>query len=84
MLSESTSLNLAWASPGTVVAKSDAIPIKIDILQGLLGYRVCLYNSTSPLKFNQITSLDDLKNLKMGQGINWADNLIYDNNKIRL
>ena len=84
VLTEGTALNLAWASPGTVVAKSDAIPIKIDILQGLLGYRVCLYNSTSSLKLDQIKSLDDLNNVKMGQGINWADNLIYDHNKIPL
>jgi hypothetical protein len=84
VLSEGVSLNLAWASPGTVVSGSDSIPIKIDILRGLLGYRVCLFNRTSALNLKQITTIDDLRLVKIGQGINWADNLIYNQNKVPL
>ncbi|MES2676408.1 MAG: hypothetical protein V4660_19375 [Pseudomonadota bacterium] len=55
-LGEGKVLNLAWGSPGTAIAKANAIPISIDILKGLLGYRICLINKNAQLTFiNLIT-----------------------------
>lgn len=79
LISEGKILNLLWASPGTVIARADVITIPVDILQGLLGYRVCLIN---PANFPDSEKLVSLKQLQIAQGLNWADIEIYKHNGI--
>lgn len=52
LISEGDLLNIHWASPGTPIATANVIPIPVDILQGLLGYRVCLVNKNAPSRFD--------------------------------
>lgn len=79
LISEGKILNLLWASPGTVIARADVISIPVDILRGLLGYRVCLIN---PANFPDTEKLQSLKQLHIAQGLNWADIEIYKYNDI--
>lgn len=79
LISEGKILNLLWASPGTVIAKADVITIPVDILRGLLGYRVCLIN---PANFPDTEKLQSLKQLHIAQGLNWADIEIYKFNDL--
>jgi hypothetical protein len=79
LISEGQILNLLWASPGTVVARADVYPVPIDILKGLLGYRVCLKN---PDNFPDIQKLNELDQLSIGQVFNWQDIAIYKHNGI--
>lgn len=80
LISEGKILNLLWASPGTVIARADVITIPVDILRGLLGYRVCLIN---PGNFPDSEKLTSLKQLQIAQGLNWADIEIYKHNGIQ-
>jgi hypothetical protein len=80
LISEGKILNLLWASPGTVIARADVITIKVDILRGLLGYRVCLIN---PANFPDSDKLQSLSQLQIAQGLNWADVEIYKHNDIQ-
>ncbi len=82
LISEGKILNVDWASPGTPVAKAEVIPIPIDILNGLLGYRVCLINTNAPLKINDVSGMGSLATLKIGQSELWSDIEIYRNNNI--
>lgn len=79
LISEGKILNLLWASPGTVIARADVITIPVDILRGLLGYRVCLIN---PANFPASETLVSLNQLRIAQGLNWADIEIYKHNDI--
>ena len=79
LISEGKILNLLWASPGTVIARAEVITIPVDILQGLLGYRVCLIN---PTNFPDTEKLVSLKQVQIAQGLNWADVEIYKYNDI--
>lgn len=79
LISEGKILNLLWASPGTVIARADVISIPVDILRGLLGYRVCLIN---PVNFPDTEKLQSLKQLHIAQGLNWADIEIYKHNDL--
>lgn len=82
LISEGQILNLLWASPGTVIARADVHTIPVDILRGLLGYRVCLMNPENfPADPRQLTSLHQLS---IGQGLNWQDIEIYKHNEIPL
>lgn len=78
LISEGKILNLLWAAPGTAIAKGDVITIPVDILRGLLGFRVCLIN---PANFPS-TPIESLSQLKIGQGLNWADVEVYEFNGI--
>lgn len=80
LISEGKIVNLLWASPGTVIARADVITIPVDILRGLLGYRVCLMN---PANFPDSKKIHSLNQLKIGQGLNWADIEIYKYNGIQ-
>lgn len=79
LISEGQILNLLWASPGTVIARADVITIPVDILRGLLGYRVCLIN---PANFPNPEQLESINQLQIAQGLNWADIEIYKHNGI--
>lgn len=79
LISEGKILNLLWASPGTVIARAEVITVPVDILRGLLGYRVCLIN---PANFPARETLVSLNQLSIAQGLNWADIEIYKHNDI--
>ncbi|WP_323813238.1 hypothetical protein [Cellvibrio sp. NN19] len=79
LISEGKILNLLWASPGTVIARADVITVPVDILRGLLGYRVCLIN---PDNFPNTEKLTSINQLQIAQGLNWADIDIYKHNGI--
>jgi hypothetical protein len=81
LLGEGKVLNLAWGSPGTTIAKANAIPIAIDILNGLLGYRICLINKNAPLNIDKTSDLASLHDIKIGQGL-WIDIDFYKFNHI--
>ena len=82
LIGEGQVLNLLWASPGSVNSQADVITIPIDILRGLLGYRVCLTNKASNVNFDSVRELSDLKKLKIGQGAGWSDIAVYLHNNI--
>nr|WP_324256939.1 hypothetical protein [Cellvibrio fontiphilus] len=82
LLSEGRLMNMQWASPGTPIAKADVITVPLDILQGMLGFRVCLINRTQQAAFTKISSLAELRRIRVGQGIGWSDTRIYQHNGI--
>lgn len=83
LMKEGDKLNVIWASPGTEHAQGDVIAIPIDILHGLMGYRVCLINSaTHTNHLNNTKDLNDFRKLRIGQGAHWADIAVYKHNGI--
>ncbi len=81
LLTEGQQLNVLWASPGTPIAKADAITIPIDIVKGLLGYRVCLINTNALSNLNFINDLNAFSKIKIGQG-QWPDRAVYHFNQV--
>ena len=81
LLSDGDQLNVLWTSPGTPATKGEAIVIPIDIIKGLLGYRVCLINADAPPKLSAIHTLELLRKIKVGQA-QWPDRAIYQFNNI--
>jgi hypothetical protein len=49
------------------------LPVRYCVFKGLLGYRIFIINKNDQYKFDQIKTLDDLKQFKAGQGVTWAD-----------
>lgn len=83
LINDGSLVNLLWAPSGSIVTKAEVIEIPGDVLQGLLGYRICLKNSNAHLSFDDISSLDDLRKIRIGQGEEWPDVNIYEANQIK-
>lgn len=66
LINEGKLINIAWVSPGTAVAKANVTPIPIDIMHGLLGFRVCLINRDAPDQFDEVLKFNALNSLKIG------------------
>ena len=83
LLAEGELMNMHWASPGTPIAEqAGVIQIPMNVLQGLLGYRICLINQESLAQFAAVDNLDDARRIRIGQGQDWADTKIYQHNQI--
>ena len=59
------------------------LPIRIPILQGILGYRVLLVHKSNQADFSKIETIEQLKKRYMaGFGQHWADMAILESNNI--
>lgn len=83
LMSEGNQLNLYWTSPGTPVASAEVIEIPVDILNGLLGYRVCLTNQDAATDLRNVKDLQTLASIKIGQA-QWSDRAIYRANQLAI
>lgn len=53
-------------------------PVRIPVLRGLEGYRICIINRGAQPTFSAIGGLDELRKLTMGQGPDWSDTIILE------
>lgn len=77
-------INLHWSDVGHPELDKGMLPIPIPLLKGIHGNRIFLIRKEDQPKFSKITTLEELKKFKLGQGNNWGDNKIYEYNKIRV
>jgi hypothetical protein len=82
LLNEGDMVNVGWGPPGSMLSSSDSTVIDLDIFHNLLGYRICLINKAGLIDLANIKSLAAFRQVKVGQGINWADVPIYAHNDI--
>lgn len=54
------------------------LPIRIPLDKGLLGYRIMLVRQQDLPRFAAIQSVDELKQLRVGQGSRWPDTKILE------
>jgi hypothetical protein len=68
-------LSVFWSGV-TPEHERDLLPIRIPILKGILGHRIFIIEKEKEHLFSQVSSLDDLKQFRAGQGTKWGDTLI--------
>jgi hypothetical protein len=62
--------------------ESRFLPVRIDILRGLLGYRVFLIRAARQAEFSAVKTLDDLRRFTAGFGAQWGDFPILRENRL--
>lgn len=72
MLRPNSEINLFVRATSAELEKT-FLPILIPVDRGLLGYRIFLIRPADQKKFAAVKSLDDLRQLSVGQGRGWAD-----------
>jgi ABC-type amino acid transport substrate-binding protein len=81
LISRDLGVDLFW---GTTTAEREALlhPIRIPLLKGLMGQKILLIHRDDQAVFSAVKTLDDLKNLRAGQGADWPDVEIFLHHKI--
>ena len=74
-------IDLAYLSPTEELLKDFSV-IKIDIHNGMLGYRVFIINRKNQDKFSKVKNLNDLRKFKGGFGNQWSDYKVFGINKL--
>lgn len=65
-------IDVLWATTNKEL-ETNLLPIRISLLKDLTSYRLFLIRKDDQEKFNQVKNLNDLRNLKAGQGVRWTD-----------
>lgn len=74
-------VDLLYLSPTKKLLEETDV-IKIDIHNGMLGYRVFIIRKEDRDKFSRINTLDDLRQFKGGFGSQWGDFKIFALNRL--
>jgi hypothetical protein len=74
---------IMWAATDPTL-ETELTPIRIPILKGFLGHRIFLIRKGDQAKFDRVRTLEDLKQLKLGQGTTWADTKIMKANGLNI
>lgn len=74
---------IMWAATDPTL-ETELTPIRIPILKGFLGHRIFLIRKGDQARFDQVKTLADLKQLKLGQGTTWADTQILTANGLNV
>jgi ABC-type amino acid transport substrate-binding protein len=81
---EGRSVNVLSAGVGQADPEREMIPVPFPLDEGLLGYRVALINRHSQDRLSRVHSIEDLRRLRVGQGIGWSDVPIYEHEGIQV
>jgi len=68
----------------SVAHEQEALPIRIPLLKGLLGYRVMVVRRADEQKIAAIENLSELKALTAVQGFGWVDVQILEANHFKV
>ncbi|HEX3571054.1 MAG TPA: hypothetical protein VHU44_09555 [Acidobacteriaceae bacterium] len=77
-------VNVLTAGVGEPAPEREMIPVPFPLDKGLLGYRVALIDRHSQDRLSHINSIEDLRRMRIGQGIGWGDLPIYEHEGIQV
>ena len=72
---ERNNLSVIWRVT-SIDLEEKFLPVRYCAFKGLLGYRIFIIRPEDQYKFDHVRNLDDLKELKAGQGSTWSDTAI--------
>lgn len=78
-LKSNKGIDLYWGMTSIQREESFA-PIRIPLIKGLLGHRICIIRKKDGEKFSDITTLSQLKQMVLVQGADWPDTQILEFN----
>lgn len=80
---EDGDIDVAWA--GTQQEYEERLrPIRVPIFKGMLGHRIFIIRQGDQARFNQVQSLDDLRQIPGGQGRFWGDTKILQHSNLNI
>lgn len=83
LLSSGQELDVLW-SMTTRQREAQMLPVRIPLLKGLMGYRLFIIRAEDAVWFKGIKTLDQLRDVRAGQGHDWPDTDILRANGFRV
>ena len=83
MLRSSQSLDVYW-SMTSAAREQGVLSVRIPLMKGLLGYRLLIIRKDSIDQLARVRTLADLKNISIGQGLDWPDTAIMSAAGLRI
>lgn len=78
-LKSNKGVDLYWGM--TSIQREESFsPIRIPLIKGLLGHRICIIRKEDMVRFNNISSVEQLKQMVLVQGSDWPDTQILEHN----
>lgn len=65
-------VDVHWTAT-SVELEQQAIPVRVPLYKGLLGYRVMVVHPAKRARLARVETFDDLRSLTFGQGLGWPD-----------
>jgi hypothetical protein len=76
-------IDILWAST-TREREARMRPVKLPLLKGLMSYKLALIRSEDQPRFSQVKGLEDLREFRIGAGLDWPDVEIMRANGLRV
>lgn len=83
MLRSSQSLDVYW-SMTSAAREQGVITVRIPLMKGLLGCRLLIIRKDSIDKLGRVKTMEDLKSISIGQGLDWPDTAIMNTAGLRV
>lgn len=83
LLSAGEQLDVLWSMTSRR-RETQMLPVRIPLLKGLMGYRLFIIRIEDETWFHSIKTIDQLRQLRAGQGHDWPDVEILRANGIRV
>ena len=74
---KSGEISVMWGGTSEEM-ESQFIPVRIDAYRGLMNHRLLFIRQGDQARFDQIQTLDDLRQIRFGQGRSWQDAAILE------
>lgn len=74
---KSGAISVMWGGTSEEMER-DFIPIRIDAYRGLMNHRLFFIRQGDQARFDNIKTLEDLKQIRLGQGRSWQDASILE------
>lgn len=78
---KSGNIDVMWGG-ASVSYEEQMKAVRIPVLKGLLGHRIFIIRNGEQHRFNSVKNLNDLKQLKAGQGTFWGDTQVLKHSNI--
>ena len=75
---KSGAISVMWGGTSEEMER-DFLPIRIDAYRGLMNHRLLFIRQGDQARFDRIQTLEDLKQIRFGQGRSWQDAAILEN-----
>lgn len=75
--------DVLWIATSDVLEKQ-LLPIRIPLYRGLLGHRIFMIREGTQSLFDGVETLDDLRQISLGQGTEWPDTTILEANGMKV
>lgn len=74
---KSGAISVMWGGTSEEMER-DFLPIRIDAYRGLMNHRLLFIRQGDQARFDRINTLEDLKQIRFGQGRSWQDASILE------